>query len=126
MNPLGALSPSRLRELADITVLERAARGSDPLAAHKGTGHSVFLLRGELFLMYEGGGTLVVVGGMGDGRHPLNRGGARRFPLVLQRQRRGLDPGRTDFEPGPFLLLFSFRTLLSHFLSLPQSSSSRL
>lgn len=58
LNPLGALSPSRLRELADITVLERAARGSDPLAAHKGTGHSVFLLRGELFLMYEGGGTL--------------------------------------------------------------------
>jgi len=77
LDPLGALSPDRLRELADVTVAERAARGSDPLAAHKGSGRLAFLLSGELLLMYEGGGTLVVVGGMGDGRHPLNRGGAR-------------------------------------------------
>lgn len=77
LDPLGALSPSRLRELAEVAVVERAARGSDPLAAHKGAGHSVFLLRGEILLMYEGGGTLVVVGGMGDGRHPLNRGAAQ-------------------------------------------------
>ena len=77
LDPLGALSPGRLNELADLAVLERAARGSDPLAAHRGSGHSVFLLRGEILLMYEGGGTLVVVGGMGDGRHALNRGMAR-------------------------------------------------
>ena len=77
LDPLGALSPIRLRELANVTIVERAARGSDPLAAHKGTGHSIFLLRGELLLMYEGGGTLVVVGSMGHGRHPLNRGGAK-------------------------------------------------
>jgi len=77
LDPLGALSPNRLRELADVTVIERATRGSDPLAAHKGIGQSVFLLGGEILLMYEGGGTLVVVGAMGDGRHPLNRGGAK-------------------------------------------------
>jgi len=77
LDPLGSLSPSRLRELADVTIVESAPRGSDPLAAHNGTGHSVFLLRGEILLMYEGGGTLVVVGSMGDGRHPLNRGGAK-------------------------------------------------
>ena len=77
LDPLGALSPDRLRELAEVTSVEHAARGSDPLAAHKGAAHSVFLLRGELLLMYEGGGTLVVVGGMGDGRHPINRGGAK-------------------------------------------------
>ena len=75
--PLGAMSAERLRELAEIAVFERAARGSDPLAAHKDAGHSVFLLRGEILLMYEGGGTLVVVGGMGDGRHPLNRRAAK-------------------------------------------------
>ena len=74
---LGGMSAERLRELADIAVLESAARGSDPLAAHRGAGHSVFLLRGEILLMYEGGGTLVVVGGMGDGRHPLNRRAAK-------------------------------------------------
>ena len=71
--PLGALSAERLRELAEVAVVERAARGSDPLAAHKDAAHSVFLLHGEILLMYAGGGTLVVVGGMGDGRHPLNR-----------------------------------------------------
>ncbi len=77
LDPLGALSPSRQRELAGVTLLERAARGSDPLAAHKDASHSVFLLRGEILLMYEGGGTLVVVGGMGDGRHALNRRAAK-------------------------------------------------
>ncbi len=71
--PLGALSAERLRELADVAALEHAARGSDPLAAHKGAARSVFLLRGEVLLMFEGGGTLVVVGGTGDGRLPLNR-----------------------------------------------------
>jgi CRP-like cAMP-binding protein len=71
--PLGALSTERLRELADVATLEHAARGSDPLAAHKGAQRSVFLLRGEVLLMFEGGGTLVVVGGTGDGRLPLNR-----------------------------------------------------
>jgi rhodanese-related sulfurtransferase len=77
LDPLGALSPTRLRELASVTVVERAARGSDPLAAHQGSGHSIFLLRGDLHLMYDGGGTLVVVGSNGNGRHPQNRGGAK-------------------------------------------------
>ncbi len=75
--PLSALSAERLRELAEVAYVERAARGSDPLAPHQGAGQSVFLLRGEILLMYAGGGTLVVVGGMGDGRHPLNRRAAK-------------------------------------------------
>ncbi|MGH8766093.1 MAG: cyclic nucleotide-binding domain-containing protein [Burkholderiales bacterium] len=71
--PLGALAPQRLRELAEVAVVEHLARGTDPLAGRVASGPAVFLLRGEVLLMYEGGGTLVVVGGMGDGRHPLNR-----------------------------------------------------
>ena len=71
--PLGSLSAERLRELAEVATLEYAARGSDPLAAHRGAERSVFLLSGEALLMFEGGGTLVVVGGTGDGRLPLNR-----------------------------------------------------
>ena len=71
--PLGALPAERLHELAEVASYERVARGDDPLAAHKGAPHSVFLLRGEVLLMFEGGGTLVVVGGTGDGRLPLNR-----------------------------------------------------
>ena len=70
--PLGALSASRLRELAEVAIVEHAARGSDPLAG-RGGGQSIFLLHGELLLMFAGGGTLVVVGSKGDGRYPLNR-----------------------------------------------------
>src|SRR5689334_12989617 len=73
LDPLGTLTPERRREIAQAARGERAARGSDPLAGRSGPGQSVFLLRGELLLMFEGGGTLVVVGGMGDGRYPVNR-----------------------------------------------------
>jgi len=71
--PLSALSAERLGELADVAMLEKVGRGGDPLAAHKGAARAVFLLSGEVLLMFEGGGTLVVVGGTGDGRLPLNR-----------------------------------------------------
>jgi rhodanese-related sulfurtransferase len=80
--PLGALPAERLAELAEVALIERAARGSDPLAAHKGSARSVFLLRGEMLLMFQGGGTLVVVGGSGDGRLPLNR---RATPVARSR-----------------------------------------
>ena len=73
---LGSLSAERLREVAEVAELVGAARGSDPLAGLPLRDQVVFLLRGELLLMFEGGGTLVVVGGKGDGRHPVNRRGA--------------------------------------------------
>ena len=71
--PLSALSVERLRELAQTASVERVPRGGDPLAAHRVSAQSVFLLRGEALLLFQGGGTLVVVGGTGDGRVPLNR-----------------------------------------------------
>ncbi len=73
LEPLGPLSPERLRELSEVAVVEHAARGSDPLAGRAGGTQSVFLLRGEILLVFRGGGSLVVVGGTGDGRQPLNR-----------------------------------------------------
>src|SRR5262249_42307110 len=45
LEPLGALSADRRRELASAARVERAARGSDPLAGRTGPGQSVFLLR---------------------------------------------------------------------------------
>ncbi len=82
LDPLGALSPDRLRELSALAAVERAARGSDPLAGRAGAERTIFLLHGELLLMFEGGGTLVVVGGMGDGRYPVNR---RKAPVSRSR-----------------------------------------
>lgn len=77
--PLDTLSPSRLKEIAAAAALERGARGSDPLAALQGSARSVFLLQGEMLLVYAKGGTMVVVGGTDDARHALNR---REAPLV--------------------------------------------
>jgi CRP-like cAMP-binding protein len=71
--PLAGLSPARLAELAEVAVVHRAMRGSDPLKERKGAAQSIFLLQGELLLSYEGGGTLVIVGGTDDTRQALNR-----------------------------------------------------
>ena len=71
--PLAGLSPERLSELAQVTVVERAQRGSDPLKERLDAQQSIFLLQGELLLSFEGGGTLVVVGGTQDTRQALNR-----------------------------------------------------
>ena len=101
--PLGALSAEHLRELADVALIERAARGSDPLAAHKGGKHSMFLLRGEALLMFEGGGTLVVVGGTGDGRLPLNR---RPVPIARSRAISDVELLALDDEVLDIMLTF--------------------
>src|SRR5947207_2925265 len=71
--PLAGLSPERLAELAEVAVLERVTRGTDPLKGRMGTPQSIFLLHGEILLSYEGGGTLVVVGGSEETRQALNR-----------------------------------------------------
>jgi rhodanese-related sulfurtransferase len=71
--PLAGLSRERLAELAELALIERSPRGSDPLRA-AAPGRALFLLQGELLLGYEGGGTLVVVGATGEGCHALNRG----------------------------------------------------
>jgi rhodanese-related sulfurtransferase len=75
--PLSGLSPQRLAELAQVAVVERGQRGSDPLKERLRAGQSVFLLQGELLLVYEGGGTLVIVGASGseETRQALNRQG---------------------------------------------------
>jgi rhodanese-related sulfurtransferase len=71
--PLAGLTRERLAELADVAALERAPRGSDPLKERPKATQSVFLLQGELLVVFQGGGTLVVVGGTEDASHALNR-----------------------------------------------------
>ena len=71
--PLAGLTRERLAELADVAAVERAPRGSDPMKERPKATQSVFLLQGELLVVFQGGGTLVVVGGSEDARHALNR-----------------------------------------------------
>lgn len=71
--PLAGLAPERLAELAQVAVIERVQRGSDPLRDRPKPSQSVFLLHGEVLIAYQGGGTLVVVGGSEETRQALNR-----------------------------------------------------
>jgi rhodanese-related sulfurtransferase len=71
LEPLAGLSPERLTELAGMVVVERAMRGTDPLKGRMT--QSIFILQGEILLAYDGGGTLVVVGGSEESRQALNR-----------------------------------------------------
>jgi CRP-like cAMP-binding protein len=73
LEPLAALSQERLAELAEVAVVERVARGSDPIKDRQDAPQSLFLLQGELLLFFEGGGTQVVVGGTEDTGQALNR-----------------------------------------------------
>jgi CRP-like cAMP-binding protein len=77
--PLAGLSRERLAELADVVTVERAPRGADPLKERSHATQSLFLLAGELLLVFQGGGTLVVVGGTDEARQALSR---RNPPLV--------------------------------------------
>ena len=86
--PLAGLSPERLAELAGMAVVERAPRGSDPLKERLNAPQSVFLMEGELLLAFEGGGTLVLVGGSEETRQALNR----------QKQRIVRCMANTDFD----------------------------
>ncbi|HWI39369.1 MAG TPA: cyclic nucleotide-binding domain-containing protein [Burkholderiales bacterium] len=70
--PLAGLLPARLGELSELVRVERVPRGGDPLQNQK-PGSSLFLLQGELLLAFQGGGTLVLVGGTGEGCFALNR-----------------------------------------------------
>jgi CRP-like cAMP-binding protein len=73
LDPLAGLSQERLVELAQVAVVERAVRGSDPLKDRPRGAQSVFLLQGELLIAYQEGGTLVIVGGTEESRQALNR-----------------------------------------------------
>ena len=73
LTPLAGMSRERLAELAEVAVVERAPRGGDPLQGRLDAAQSIFLLSGELLLAFEGGGTLVVVGGSEETFQALNR-----------------------------------------------------
>lgn len=75
--PLSALPPERLAELAEIAFVERAPRGADPLEGRSSPAQSLYLLQGEVLLVFQGGGTQVVVGGTEDARVALNRSRGR-------------------------------------------------
>ncbi len=78
LDPLSSLGTDRLRELCGLCMVTRVARGADPLGHPRARGGSLFLVGGELLLVFDGGGTQVIVGGTDDARYAINR----RAPLA--------------------------------------------
>ncbi|MGE0874143.1 MAG: cyclic nucleotide-binding domain-containing protein [Burkholderiales bacterium] len=79
LDPLSSLPADRLEELARLAVVERVERGANPFASQPRGAGAVFLLRGELLLVFGSGGTQVIVGGTDDARYAVNR---RQAPLA--------------------------------------------
>ncbi|MBS0335257.1 MAG: cyclic nucleotide-binding domain-containing protein [Proteobacteria bacterium] len=68
--PLSRLPFERLRQLAEQCILKPVPRGRNPLEG-LGRSRSVFLLGGEMLLVFPAGGTEVIVGGTDDTRFPV-------------------------------------------------------
>ena len=63
LEPIRSLSAKRQNELYALCPSEKLARGLDPFQQRAAQGQSVYLLSGELNLVFDDGSTSVVVGG---------------------------------------------------------------
>jgi len=73
MKPISSFSPARLRELLDYCHLETFAQGQDPFKLHSLHGQSVYLLQGELELVYEDGNRVIIRANTEWAKHPLGK-----------------------------------------------------
>lgn len=73
LRPIAALSEQRLSELSELCLVERVSKTLDPFRVKGVDGQMVFLMRGELALLYPNGSSQVVVGGSAEAGHPLGR-----------------------------------------------------
>ncbi len=72
-DPIASLSDPRLGELAELCVVESAGRGVDPFHQRPIAGQSVYVVRGELALVYGPARSELVVGGSAEARRPLGK-----------------------------------------------------
>jgi rhodanese-related sulfurtransferase len=73
LEPISTLTESRMKELSDLTFVERVSRNIDPFRVKGVAGQLVYLISGELALIRGGGASDVVVGGTPEARHPIGR-----------------------------------------------------
>lgn len=73
LDPLSSLSDRRLKELIDVCYLEPVQRNVDPFEQRSLAGQSVYVVRGELALVYGQGSSEVLVGGSGEARYPVGK-----------------------------------------------------
>ncbi|MBE0622513.1 MAG: cyclic nucleotide-binding domain-containing protein [Burkholderiales bacterium] len=73
LDPLSSFLDARLKELADVCCIEQVHRTVDPFDLRPIAGQSVYVVRGELALVYGQGSSEVIVGGSAEARHPLGK-----------------------------------------------------
>ncbi len=73
LEPISSFGPARLREVLDYCHIETVSMGSDPFKAHGLQGQSVYLVDGELELVYQDGNRVVVSAQSEWAKHPLGK-----------------------------------------------------
>ena len=73
LEPISSFSPARLRELLDYCHVENVAQGQDPFRDRTMQGQSVYLLRGELEVVYEDGNRVLIRADSEWARHPIGK-----------------------------------------------------
>ncbi len=73
LEPISLFGPARLRELLDYCHIETVPEGSDPFKVHGLQGQSVYLVDGEIELVYQDGNRVVVSAQSEWAKHPLGK-----------------------------------------------------
>ncbi len=73
LEPIASFKPARLRELLDHCHIETVAQGLDPFKAHGLQGQSVYLVDGELELVYQDGHKVKISAPSEGAKHPLGK-----------------------------------------------------
>lgn len=73
LEPISTFNPARLRELLDYCHIETVAQGDDPFKINGLTGQSVYLVHGEIELVYQDGNRVVVNAQSEWAKHPLGK-----------------------------------------------------
>ncbi|OGS74701.1 MAG: hypothetical protein A2063_08350 [Gallionellales bacterium GWA2_60_142] len=95
LEPISTFGPARLRELLDYCRVETVPEGSDPFRTHGLEGQSVYLVDGEIELVYQDGNRVVVDARSEWAKHPL---GKRQPDIVAARALRESQLLRVDDE----------------------------
>ena len=73
LEPISMFNPERLRELLDYCHIETVAQGDDPFKAQSMVGQSVYLVDGEIELVYQDGNRVVVGARSEWAKYPLGK-----------------------------------------------------
>ncbi len=73
LEPIASLSPARMSELLDYCHIETVGQGGDPFRAHGLQGQAVYLVDGELELVYQDGNKVTVSAQSEWAKHPLGK-----------------------------------------------------